>query len=432
MGYGIAFPQIAYLGVALAIGLLVGLERGWQKRYVREGQRVAGVRTYAILGLSGGICGLLALEFESPLIFALAVFALAIMLTSAHVVSSLALQEYGVTSQIASFTTFLLGALSAVGHPSLAAACAVAIVVLLGVKTELHRSLRKIEHTEVQAALQLLIISIVVLPLLPNHPIDPWGAINPFELWFLIVLVTLISFVGHFAIRLFGHSQGIMVSGALGGLASSTALTVSFAQKARRHPEMTGLLAIGIVLAHAVSFPRMLLVVWFVSQPLVEVIFWPSIVITVVLTSAAFVMNRYIVEPKDELITDQDLGKPFSWRGIFNFGLLLLSITLISELARHFLGEQSIYPVAIVGAFVNLTAVALSVGQLFNNALLSDTTAAYALIISSLGTGFFKVFVSNAFGNKRLAIIVSIVAVISTIFGVAMLLIQFSNQLGTF
>src|SRR5690625_4710517 len=162
MGYGIAFPQIAYLGVALAIGLLVGLERGWQKRYVREGQRVAGVRTYAILGLSGGVCGLLALELESPLIFALAVFALAIMLTSAHVVSSLALQEYGVTSQIASFTTFLLGALSAVGHPSLAAACAVAIVVLLGVKTELHRSLRKIEHTEVQAALQLLIISIVV------------------------------------------------------------------------------------------------------------------------------------------------------------------------------------------------------------------------------------------------------------------------------
>lgn len=88
------------------------------------------------------------------------------------------------TSQVASFTTFLLGALSAIGHPSLAAACAVALVVLLGVKAELHRSLRKIEHAEVQAALQLLIISIVVLPLLPNHPIDPWGAINPFELWF--------------------------------------------------------------------------------------------------------------------------------------------------------------------------------------------------------------------------------------------------------
>lgn len=92
MDYGIAFPQILYLGVALVIGLMVGLERGWQKRYVREGQRVAGVRTYAILRLSGGICALLSLELGSPLIFGLAVFALAIMLTSAHVVSSLALQ----------------------------------------------------------------------------------------------------------------------------------------------------------------------------------------------------------------------------------------------------------------------------------------------------------------------------------------------------
>lgn len=244
--------------------------------------------------------------------------------------------------------------------------------------------------------------------------------------------MTLISFVGHFAIRLFGHSHGIMVSGALGGLASSTALTVSFAQKARRHPEMSGLLATGIVLAHAVSFPRMLLVVRFVSEFLVETIFWPSIVITAVLTSAAFVMNRYIVESKDEQITDQDLGKPFSWRGIFNFGLLLLSITLISELARHFLGEQSIYPVAIIGAFVNLTAVSLSVSQLFDNALLNESTAAYALIIAALGTGFFKVFLANAFGNKRLAVVVFVVAAISTASGVAMLLVQFNHPIAAF
>lgn len=426
MKLDIALPTFSSLGVALAIGLLVGMERGWQKRFVGEGQRVAGVRTYAILGLAGGICGVLAFEFDSSLILAVAIFALATMLTAAHVVSSITLDGIGITSQIASFTTFLLGALSAIGHPSLAAACAVATVFLLGLKDELHQSLRKIQHEEIQAALQLLIISVIILPLLPNHPIDPWGAINPFEFWLLIVLVTLISFVGHFAIRLFGHSYGILVSGALGGLASSTALSVSFAQKARKHPEMTGLLSIGIVLAHAVSFPRMLLVVWFVNEALVMAILWPSIIVTVVLTSIAFVMNRFISAPQGGSITEQDLGKPFSWRGIFNFGLLLLSITFISELAHHFLGEQSIYPVAIIGAFVNLTAVALSVSQLFTNGLIVELTAAFALILSALGTGFFKVFVCSTFGNKKLGLIIFAVAVISTVCGVGMLVLQFS------
>lgn len=420
-----ALPLFSHLGVSLAIGLLVGVERGWQKRFVKDGQRVAGVRTYAILGLTGGICGILSLEFNSPLIFAITTFSLAISLTTAYVVSSLTLKEYGITSQIASLATFLLGAMSAIGHPSLAAACAVSTVFLLGLKAEIHEGLRQIQRSEVLAALQLLIISVIILPLLPNRPLEPWGIINPFEFWFLIVLVTLISFVGHFAIRLFGHSYGVMVSGALGGLASSTALTVSFAQKARRYPELTGMLAIGIVLAHAVSFPRMLLVVWLVSESLVAAILWPVIIITTVLTSTAIVMNRYIRQTQSSIITDRDLGKPFSWIGIFNFALLLLSITLISELARRFLGEQSIYPVAIIGSFVNSTAVALSISKLFNNHLLVESTSAIALIMSLLTTGFFKVFLSETLGNRRLAVIILIAAIISMVCGVTALLMLY-------
>src|SRR5699024_9051151 len=173
-------------------------------------------------------------------------------------------------------------ALATVGQPALAAAGAVAVVVLLGLKPELHRWLSRLEHSELLAALELLVISVIVLPVLPNRALGPWHALNPFELWLLVVLVAGISFVGHFAVRLLGQTRGILLSGAVGGIASSTALTASFARLARRRPSLSNLLATGTILAQAVTLPRMLAVIWFVSMPLAASTFMPLFVMTLV------------------------------------------------------------------------------------------------------------------------------------------------------
>src|SRR5699024_3229347 len=224
-----------------------------------EGRRVAGVRTLAIIGLAGGVCGILARQL-SPIVLGLAFLAIAGMLIAAHMVSSREFEAYGITSEIATFTTFALAALATVGQPALAAAGAVAVVVLLGLKPELHRWLSRLEHSELLAALELLVISVIVLPVLPNRALGPWHALNPFERWLLVVLVAGISFVGHFAVRLLGQTRGILLSGAVGGIASSTALTASFARLARRRPSLSNLLATGTILAQAVTLPRMLAV----------------------------------------------------------------------------------------------------------------------------------------------------------------------------
>src|SRR5699024_6605622 len=150
------------LGIALAIGLLVGLERGWQQREVPEGQRVAGLRTLAIVGLAGGVSGLLSLQL-SPVVLGMAALAMAAMLTVAHLISSRQFDAYGITGEIATFTTFLLAALATVGQPAVAAAGAVAVVVLLGLKPELHRWLALLKHSEILAALELLVITVIVL-----------------------------------------------------------------------------------------------------------------------------------------------------------------------------------------------------------------------------------------------------------------------------
>src|SRR5699024_9945484 len=234
----------------------------------------AGVRTLAIVGLAGGVCGLLAQQL-SPIILAFALLAMAIMLTAAHLASSRQLDNYGITGEMATFTTFGLAALASVGLPAVAAAGAVAVVVLLGLKPELHRWLERLNHSEILAALELLVITVIVLPVLPDRAMGPWNALNPFLLWSLIVLVTAISFIGHFAVRLLGQTRGILLSGAVGGLASATALVVSFARLAKRRPVLSNLLATGVVLAQAVTFPRMLAVTGVVSQPLAVSAFVP-------------------------------------------------------------------------------------------------------------------------------------------------------------
>lgn len=401
------------LGIAFAIGLLVGLERGWQHRDANEGQRVAGVRTLAIVGLAGGVCGLLSQQL-TPIILGLALLAMAIMLTAAHLVSSRQLDNYGITSEIATFTTFVLGALAAVGLPSVAAAGAVAVVVLLGLKPELHRWLERLNHSEILAALELLVITVIVLPVLPDRAMGPWNALNPFLLWALIVLVTAMSFIGHFAVRMLGQTRGILLSGAVGGLASSTAVIVSFAQLARRRPVLSNLLGTGVILAQTVTFPRMLVVTWFVSRPLATSSFMPLAVMTLSSLACGLILHWRTTAVAKK--APRNLGPPFRMKETLRFGVLLVAITLISAALNEYLGATGVYLVAAVGSLVNLTAVTLSIAQLTSHGL-GNSTGTYALVVAAVCGGLFKAILAAWLGGRRLGVRAGIAGGVTAIVG---------------
>ncbi|HLQ86676.1 MAG TPA: MgtC/SapB family protein [Salinisphaeraceae bacterium] len=405
------------LGIALAIGLLVGLERGWQQREVPEGQRVAGLRTLAIVGLAGGVSGLLSLQL-SPVVLGMAALAMAAMLTVAHLISSRQFDAYGITGEIATFTTFLLAALATVGQPAVAAAGAVAVVVLLGLKPELHRWLALLKHSEILAALELLVITVIVLPVLPNEAMGPWQALNPFQLWLLVVLVSTISFVGHFAVRALGQTRGILLSGAVGGLASATALTVSFARLARRRPSLSNLLATGTVLAQTITFPRVLAVVWVVSQPLAEHTLMPLTAMMV--ASLAYGLLLYWRTETVTRKTPRKLGPPFRIKEALVFGLLLVLITLFSAAMHQYFGRAGIYLVAAIGALTNLTAATLSIAQLASQGL-DNTTATYALVIAASSATLFKAALAGWLGGPRLGLLVGLAAVAAAIAGLGTL-----------
>ncbi len=157
--------------------------------------------------------------------------------------------DYGVTTVVASFVVFALGALAVLGDLRLAAAGGVATTALLAAKRSLHGFLRQLTWLEVRAALVLLAMTLVALPLLPNETVDPWDVLNPFELWLLTITIAAISFAGYVAIRVAGPSRGILFAGAAGGLASSTALTLTFARFAAEAPKSARQLASGAAIA---------------------------------------------------------------------------------------------------------------------------------------------------------------------------------------
>ena len=201
------FDLFQRLGLALAIGLLIGLERGWRERDEHDGSRTAGIRTYALIGLLGGLWGAMTPAL-GPVPMAAAGLAFAAAFTLFQWREGIARNDFSVTSVIAGLVVFALGAFAAIGNRAAAAGFGVATVALLAGRTGLHEFLKKLSWPELRSAIVLLAMTFVMLPLLPDRTLDPWDAINPYELWLMTVLLAALSFAGYVAVRLFWASNG--------------------------------------------------------------------------------------------------------------------------------------------------------------------------------------------------------------------------------
>lgn len=246
--------------VSLAIGLIIGLERGWQVRQLGDNQRIAGMRTYGLIGLLGGVCALL-LPTLGPW---LALLGLLTVVTGCGLSVWLALRwqgEFGLTSSVAMVLTYLLGLMSVLQSPSEAVACAVLAALLMGLKGKIQQGMLFLSEMEFHATLRFLLISLVLLPVLPDAEMGPLNAFNPFKIWLMVVVIAGISFCGHFAVRLLGTRSGLVLTSMLAGLASSTALTLQFARLNKEQGGLERLLATGILLAGATMWLRLLALV---------------------------------------------------------------------------------------------------------------------------------------------------------------------------
>ena len=224
---------ILKLGLALAIGLLVGLERGWREREAPAGSRTAGIRTYSISGLLGGVFAALAQAFDDASVFLVGFLGFAFAFAWFKFREAEHDDDFSVTGVIAALSVFALGGLAVAGDYRAASAGGAALAAVLASREVLHGLVKRLSWIELRSALMLAVMTAVGLPLLPDRAIDPWGGFNPWEVWFFTVLTAAISYLGYIAVKVLGSAKGLLVSGLAGALVSSTAVTVAFARTAK-------------------------------------------------------------------------------------------------------------------------------------------------------------------------------------------------------
>jgi uncharacterized membrane protein (DUF4010 family) len=377
------------LGIALAIGLLIGLERGWRSRDRDEGMRVAGLRTYGMISLLGGFSGILAQQVDAFLI-GFVFLGLTSVLLLAYSKSVDKFGDFSITSIIASMITFTLGALTVFGYIALASAGAVVITSLLGFKPLLHGWLKKLEQEELYATLKLLLISVVMLPILPNQGYGPWAAFNPYHIWLMVVLIAGISYLGYFAIKIVGNQHGPVLTGALGGLVSSTAVTLNLSRLSTQQPNMENVLAAGILTACATMFARTLLLTSVMNPALFRVLLPALLVMTLFTYIVAFLLwrNRRGFKIIDEIT----LENPFQLVMAIKFGAFLVLIMLLSKLLKMYFGDLGTYFLAATSGLADVDPITLSMSQMSKEGMDISVAAKAILIAVSVNSGIKGIF----------------------------------------
>jgi len=392
--------QIALLGTALAIGLLIGVERGWKSREAKEGERIAGLRTYGLTGLLGGGAGLLS-QYLGMAAFGFVFLGFTAVVAVAYAMQRRVSADASITSFITMLLTFVLGVLVTLEHVNLAVSAAVVTTLLLRFKDVLHGWLKKLEERELHAALQLLLISVVLLPVLPDRGYGPWQALNPYEIWWMVVLIASISFIGYFTMKIAGPGRGVLLTALAAGMASSTALTLHYARLSRKQGNMKSLLASGILIACGTMFPRIVLISSLINPALFNTLIVPMTVMTLLtLSSAAVIWHKSVDRPPAELA---HLINPLEMKAALFFGALLVLVILLGKLAVHHFGEIGLYLLATVSGIADVDPINLTLSKM-SIADLPLGVAATGIVIASASNTLVKAVLAVFVGGIDMGI----------------------------
>ncbi len=403
-------------GIALALGMLVGLQR--QQKH----GPLAGVRTIPILTVLGLFAALTDVHFSSgPWVTA----ATAIGVTSVMIVGELlqyqAERARGLTTAASVLLMYLLGAYLSFGSVTVAVTLGAGLAVLLQFKPELHRAAERFSEADLRAIMQFVLVSLVILPILPNRTFGLFHALNPFEIWLMVVLIVGITLGGYIAYKFFGRDAGMLLSGVLGGAISSTATTVSYAKRSARGSSFAPVAAVVVMVASSLAFARVLLEIAVIA-PAHWIELSPPIVAMLVAALLGALVAWLRVGSQDDELPMQ--ANPTEFQSALMFGLLYAAVTFALAAAKHYWGDQGLYTVAAISGLTDMDAITLSTARLVSagpgNGI--DVTLGWRLIVTaSLANLVFKAGIILFMGDP--ALLRRIVALYALPVGVGVLLL---------
>ncbi len=390
-------------GVALLIGFLIGLQREYDYDVTAkpEERTFAGVRTFSIIALIGCGAAYLSDLAGSSWIYVAVFISMAAMIAVAYYIVGRK-GSVGMTTETAALLTLLIGALAYWEQMALAVALGVATTALLSFKLELHGLAERLTRQDVLATLKFAIITAVVLPVLPNEPVwdqPPFDVLVPYKIWLMVVLISGISFSGYILIKIVGSRRGIGLTGLLGGLVSSTAVTLSFAQRSRNNPTLGKPFALAIMMAWTIMFGRVLVEVAVVHAPLLAQLWLP---ITVAgLLGLGYGVYLYF-SPRADDEEDVEVSNPFELGPAITFGLLYGVILLATNAAQQFFGSTGIYLSSIVSGLADVDAITLTTAELSRTGTIEPAIATRAIVLAAVSNTSVKGAIVLSTGSAAL------------------------------
>jgi uncharacterized membrane protein (DUF4010 family) len=387
---------------AILLGALIGIEREKRKEEGHDASGIAGLRTFTLIALFGAAAGWLSHQTASPWVLAGGLLIVGTFVVAGYFVAARTDPEStGLTTEIAAVIVFLLGAMVMLGFSALAVGLGVVTAAVLAYKRPLHGFVDKLGWDDVYAGLTLLIATFIALPLLPDEPIDPWGALNPYTLWLLVILISSLSLVGYVLTRLLGTARGTALTGLTGGLVSSTAVTLSFAKDARDKPKTAPALACGILLSWAVMFARVIVLVAAVNGALLTHVVLPFTVMTVVV--GGFAAYQYFASSSKNgkaAKSSVTVRNPFSLVAAAKFAALFAVVLLAVKIVQQNFPPSGLYAVAALSGLVDVDAITLSMAELAKSG--DASVAVVSMVITAIANTITKCAMAFAIAGAAL------------------------------
>ncbi|WP_237056897.1 MgtC/SapB family protein [Microbulbifer sediminum] len=381
-------------GIALSLGLLVGLQRE------RTTDRIGGIRTFPLIALFGALTGRIGEVHQVFWLVPAGLLSVTIILILGNIERLRGEEETsGITTEITALMIYLVGAYVMVGEKSIAVVVGGTVAILLHLKPSMHAFARHLPEKDLRAIMQFALISLIILPILPNKTFGPYEVLNPFKIWLLVVLIVGIGLGGYGAYKIVGARTGTLLSGLIGGLISSTATTVSYARRARNQPGLIHLAALVILIASTSMFLRMFVEIAVVA-PRMALYLIPPLAVMLLVSLTVCGLGYLRVGTRDDVMPEQT--NPAELTPALVFGLLYALVLLAVAAAKDYFGNQGIYVVALISGFTDVDAITLSTANLAGQGKLDAATAWRSMIIATLANLVFKAGAAGALGGWAL------------------------------